>query len=266
MRSLKFNLLVPVVVLLAGVAALAQAPDYNSGIGRAATPEELKARDLAIGPAGKELPPGHGTAKEGVPIFAAKCAVCHGPNGEEAKFAFGRLVGGRGSLTTYYDVKTTESYWPYATTIWGFIREAMPEYPVEAKSLPKDYLYPAGQVPPLGDRLSTGAREFVGSGPFAMHDEGLFSTGTNPSLTFDQIYALTAFILFKGHIIKEDDVMDQDTLPKVQMPNRFGFSVMDPDGRIPVWHSRDPKMRIEPHVAPESKPLPPGSKPVNVVP
>ena len=62
-----------------------------------------------------------------------------------------------------------------------------------------------------------------GSQVFDMNDDGLFATGVNPNLTFDQIYALTAFILFRNGIIKEDDVMNRETLPKVVMPNRNGF-------------------------------------------
>ena len=94
-----------------------------------------------------------------------------------------------------------------------------------------------------------------------MQDGDLLKTGVNPLLTVDQIYSLTAFILFRNGIVKEDDAMDQNTLPKVQMPNRNGFVPMDADGRVPVWKSRDPKVRLDPHVSPNSKPGGPGSKP-----
>src|SRR3989337_2197888 len=76
----KSNLLVPVMALvpLCGIAALAQAPTYN--LGRTPSAEEIRALDIAIGPEGKELPPGSGTAKQGAEIYGQKCAVCHRPN------------------------------------------------------------------------------------------------------------------------------------------------------------------------------------------
>ena len=265
MRYLSASFLATLVVLMVCGAARAQTPDLT-GIGRVPSAQEVQAKDFIVGSNGKELPPGKGTAKEGAAIYAQKCAVCHGATGIEAKFQFGRLVGGRDSLTTPYDMKTTESYWPHATSIWGFIRESMPQAPLTPTSLPKDYLYPAGQVPSMEERIEKGDHEFVNSGPFIMQgDEELFKTGKNSNLTFDQVYALTAWILWRGNIIKEDEVMNEKTLPKVRMPNRLGFSVMDSDGNIPEWHSRDPKTRIDPFVAPGSKPLPAGSKPVNGV-
>lgn len=161
--------------LLTATASLAQTPSY-SNIGRAPTKEEIQAWDISVGPDGKGLPPGQGTAKDGAPIFAAKCAVCHGPNGEGAKIG-PRIVGGIAdteTLTTLKPVRTVGGYWPYATTVWDFINRAMPR-------------------------------------------------GQSGTLTANEVYALTAFILAKSQIIKEDDVLDAKTLPKVQMPNRNGF-------------------------------------------
>src|SRR5882672_710950 len=68
-----------VAMNITGTAALAQMPDYK-GVGKTPSEEEIRPRDISIGPEGKELPPGSGTAKEGAPIFAAKCAICHGKN------------------------------------------------------------------------------------------------------------------------------------------------------------------------------------------
>lgn len=161
--------------LLTATASLAQTPSY-SNIGRAPTKEEIQAWDISVGPDGKGLPPGQGSAKDGAPIFAAKCAVCHGPNGEGAKIG-PRVVGGIAdteTLTTLKPVRTVGGYWPYATTVWDFINRAMPR-------------------------------------------------GQSGTLTPNEVYALTAFILAKSQIIKEDDVLDAKTLPKVQMPNRNGF-------------------------------------------
>jgi S-disulfanyl-L-cysteine oxidoreductase SoxD len=110
--------------LTAGTAIRAQAPNYKN-VGRAPTPDEIQAWDTAVGPAGKELPPGNGTAKEGAEIFAEKCAVCHGPAGQGSPMA-PRLVGGKGTLTTPQPVLTIGSYWAFATTIFDFVYKAMP--------------------------------------------------------------------------------------------------------------------------------------------
>lgn len=163
------------IALLATNAVLAQTPDYKN-VGRTPTKEEIQAWDIAIGPDGKGLPAGQGTAKDGAPIFAAKCAVCHGAEGQGG--AIGpRVVGGKAdteTLTTVRPVRTVGGYWPYATTVWDYINRAMP-------------------------RSQSG------------------------TLTPNEVYALTAFILAKSNIIKEDEVLDAKTLPKVEMPNRNGF-------------------------------------------
>ena len=181
-----FNLLVPVMALAACVAALAQTPAYNRG--RTPSEEEIQAWDISIGPEGKELPPGSGTAQEGAKVYAQQCAQCHGPTGAEGPsipgvanlwpYSFpgrGRfvppLVGGKGTLNTVRPVRTIGSFWPFATTIWDYINRAMP---------------------PKG--------------------EG--------SLSADQVYALTAFLLYQNGIIQESDAMDAESLPKIQMPNR----------------------------------------------
>jgi S-disulfanyl-L-cysteine oxidoreductase SoxD len=119
-----YKLLVSLAVLITCSTAWAQAPDYKN-VGRAANPEEIRAWDTAVGPAGKELPPGSGTAKDGAEIFANKCAVCHGPGGEGSLMA-PRLVGGKGTLTSTQPVLTIGSYWAFATTIFDFINKAMP--------------------------------------------------------------------------------------------------------------------------------------------
>jgi mono/diheme cytochrome c family protein len=115
------------IVLLASNVALAQTPSYKN-VGRTPTKEEIQAMDISIGPDGKGLPPGQGTTKEGAPIFAAKCAVCHGAAGEGGKIGT-RLVGGKADLetfTTLRPAKSVGSYWPYATTVWDYINRAMP--------------------------------------------------------------------------------------------------------------------------------------------
>ena len=249
------RLLVPAFVLLTSVAAWAQTPDFKD-IGRTATPDEVKGMDLTVMPSGEGLWPGHGTAKEGAPIYAAKCAICHGP---EAQGDYGpRLVGGQGTLTTDGPSRPIGTMGPFATSIWQLIRRSMPLTPLEP--MVKRTTDPNAPLEPSGFPLYPGGllTQFAG-------EDVLLKTGVNPFLTFDEIYALTAFLLYKSDIIKEDTVMDQNSLPKVKMPNLHGYIPMDADGRVPDWKWRDPATRIEPHVSPKSKPLPPGSGPVNVV-
>jgi mono/diheme cytochrome c family protein len=117
------NLLVSGLVLLSCAGAFAQGTTYN--LGRTPSAEEIRALDIAIGPDGKELPPGSGTAKEGAQIFAEKCAACHGTTGEGGVAP--RLVGGKGTLTSLHPQKTVGSFWASATTVWDYINRAMPQ-------------------------------------------------------------------------------------------------------------------------------------------
>ncbi|HEX2278451.1 MAG TPA: cytochrome c [Candidatus Tectomicrobia bacterium] len=164
---------------MAGIwPAAAQLPTY--GVGRPPTAEEVRAWDLTIRPDGQGLPPGRGTAALGKPIYAERCASCHGETGEDPKYS--RLVGGQGTLATDKPIRTIGSFWQYAPTLWSYIRRAQP------------------------------------------YD--------NPgSLTPDQVYAVTAYLLHRNGIIGEQDVMDAQTLPQVKMPNRDGFV---PDSRPDV--------------------------------
>jgi cytochrome c len=185
-----FNLLVPVVTLAACVAATGQTPDYKN-VGRTPTAAEIQAMDIAIGTDGKELPPGSGNAKIGARLFAEKCAACHGES-QEGSAQAPALVGGKGTLTSLHPKMTAGSYWPFATTIFDYIRRAMPR----------------------------------------------FQEGT---LKVDEVYSLTAFILFRNGIIKEDDVIDASTLPKIKMPNRDGFIPQNLD-EIHDWKKRGCKL------------------------
>jgi S-disulfanyl-L-cysteine oxidoreductase SoxD len=169
-----FNLCAVLTIcgIAACAAAFAQTPSY-SNLGRSPTKEEIQAWNQSIGPEGKELPPGSGTAKEGEKIFNEKCAVCHGPAGEGSQLA-PRLVGGRAPLNTPTPSRTLANYWPFATTIWDYINRAMP---------PKQ----------------------------------------QGKLSGSDVYALTAFILYRNEIIPETQVIDAASLPKVKMPNRDDF-------------------------------------------
>ena len=186
----RFNFLVPVVAVAACAAAAAQTPDYKN-VGRTPTAQEVQAMDIAVGTDGKELPPGSGNAKTGARLFNEKCVACHGENAEGSVQA-PALVGGKGTLTSLHPKMTAGSYWPFATTIFDYIRRAMPRYA-----------------------------------------EG--------SLKTDEVYSLTAFILYRNDIIKEDDVIDAATLPKIKMPNRDGFVPQNLD-EIHDWKKRGCKL------------------------
>ena len=100
------------------VTALAQGPTYQ--LGRTPSPDEIKARDIAISPEGKELPPGRGTAVEGAAVYNQKCAACHGPNATGSALHRGLVPLGNAK-----PVKIPFSLVPYATTVWDFINRAM---------------------------------------------------------------------------------------------------------------------------------------------
>ncbi len=149
-------------------AASQEGPD----LGVEATPEEVAGWNISVGPDGAGLPPGSGTPDVGAEIFAVQCAACHGPQGEG--LLNDRLVGGHGSLASDAPIQTIGSYWPYATTIFDYVRRAMPYQ-------------------------------------------------TPQTLTNDEVYALTAHLLHLNGIIGANDVIDAQTLPTIEMPNRDGF-------------------------------------------
>ena len=160
-------------LLVLGVAALS-AQTYE--VGREATAEEVAAWDVTIGPEGRELPAGSGTAKDGAQVYEVRCKECHGEDGVGGDQA--GLVGNPEQLKQAPPIKTVGSYWPYATTLFDYTRRAMP-----------------------------------------FEDPG--------TLSADQVYAVTAYVLHLNGLVAEDDVLDRESLPKVVMPNRDGF-VRDP--------------------------------------
>lgn len=169
------NLLL-VAALVASSAIAAEGP----ALGTAVTAEELAAWNISIQPDGEGLPAGSGSAVAGKKIYLEKCAACHNQDG--AGQPFDRLAGGQGTLAAAAPVKTVGSFWPYATTVFDYIRRAMP--------------FQAPQ-----------------------------------SLTNDETYALTAYLLSINGIIKEGEVMNAKSLPQVKMPNRDGFVLMYPAAR-----------------------------------
>lgn len=169
-------------ILLAPLALIlvAAAPAPIPALGRVATPDEVARADISVDPTGSTLPKGSGSVAQGAAVYAAKCQVCHGAGGVGGPAD--RLTGGIGSLATKTPVKTVNSYWPYATTLFDYTRRAMPL--------------------------------------------------TEPqSLTADEAYALSAYILSIDGVVAKDAVLDQDSLPKVRMPNRDGFVSFAPKPR-----------------------------------
>jgi S-disulfanyl-L-cysteine oxidoreductase SoxD len=175
-RNASVRALLAAVALLGGTHAFAQ---QGPGLGQPISAEDLAPWDINIQPDGAGLPPGSGTAATGAQIYSLKCVACHGDKG--AGQPNDRLVGGQGTLTELAQVRTIGSFWPNATTVFDYIRRAMPFQAPE-------------------------------------------------SLTNDEVYALTAYLLSLNGIIDEDDEMNARTLARVRMPNRDGFVVRYPEG------------------------------------
>jgi cytochrome c len=114
--------------------ALAESPN----LGKAVSPEELSSWDVSIGPDGVGLPPGSGTPHQGEQVYLAKCLACHGEKGSGKPND--QLVGGKELLRPgQVAVKTVGNFWPYSTTIFDYVRRAMPLS--EPKSLRDDEVY-----------------------------------------------------------------------------------------------------------------------------
>jgi cytochrome c len=107
------------------------------GLGKPADPALIRMMDLTILPDGKDLPPGRGSVSEGKQTYESKCLACHGVSGQGQPMD--RLTGGVGSLATPTPVKTVNSYWPYATSLFDYIRRAMPL--TTPQTLPPDEVY-----------------------------------------------------------------------------------------------------------------------------
>ncbi|MEA1834966.1 cytochrome c [Methylobacterium durans] len=172
-------ILLSIALSLPGAAAAE--PAGALGLGRRVTPEVIAAWDIDARPDGEGLPQGRGSVRDGAVLFAARCAGCHGGRGEGA--AAEALAGGRGSLATAKPLRTVGSFWPYATTLFDYVRRAMP--------------FDAPQ-----------------------------------SLTPDETYAVSAYVLHLNGLLTEEASLDASSLPKVLMPNRGGFTT-DPRPDVP---------------------------------
>jgi S-disulfanyl-L-cysteine oxidoreductase SoxD len=115
-----------VIFALTIVASFARAETPGHyGIGRTATDAEIAGWNIDVGRNGSNLPPGSGSVAHGREVFDQQCAACHGAKGEGG--VGDRLVGGQGTIATPKPVRTVGSYWPYAPTLFDYIRRAMPQ-------------------------------------------------------------------------------------------------------------------------------------------
>ncbi|PYU23767.1 MAG: hypothetical protein DMG30_10475 [Acidobacteria bacterium] len=164
-----FRIFLPATALCL-ISSVCEAQHPN--LGRPLTPEEISKLDITVAPDGSGLPAGSGSVSAGANVYSEKCQSCHGARGQGGPQD--QLTGGVGTIASEKPVKTPVSYWPSATTIFDYVRRAMPL-----------------QSP--------------------------------QSLTNDEVYAVTAYILSIDKIVPEDAVLDAKSLPQVKMPNRDGF-------------------------------------------
>lgn len=146
------------------------------GFGKKASDEKIRAWDIDVRPDGKGLPAGKGTVQTGKAIYAVKCISCHGPAGEGG--SGGRLLGIKGDTTK---AKAIGNYWPYSSTLFDYIRRAMPF-----------------------------------NAPGSLNDE--------------EVYSLSAYLLYINKLIDSAAVMNRATLPRVKMPAQPFFVVDDRRG------------------------------------
>lgn len=114
------------VAVLALTSGMAVAADPGPELGEPVGPEDIANWDISIAPDGSTLPPGGGDAAGGKAVYEERCLRCHGEDGEGGDGLADPLVGGIGSLASAAPKKTVGSYWPYATTVFDYIRRAMP--------------------------------------------------------------------------------------------------------------------------------------------
>jgi S-disulfanyl-L-cysteine oxidoreductase SoxD len=143
------------------------------GVGHAVTPEQVAGWDIDIRPDGQGAPPGRGSVKEGEKVYMDKCAACHGEFGESAG-RWPQVAQGKGTLASHDPVKTVGSYFPYLSSVFDYIRRAMP-------------------------------------------------FGDSQSLSNDELYAVTAYVLNLNDIVDDKFVLSKETWGRVKMPNQGRF-------------------------------------------
>jgi cytochrome c len=168
-RSVSLALL----LVLMATPAMAQSRPRHYAIGQPATSEEIAGWDIDVRPDGQGAPAGKGSVKDGEKIYLERCAACHGEFGESAG-RWPQLAQGKGTLASHDPVKTVGSYYPYLSSVFDYIRRAMP----------------------FGDAQS---------------------------LTNDELYAVTAYVLSLNDIVDDNFVLSKESWNKVKMPNEGGF-------------------------------------------
>jgi len=179
MQSRFFTCLLIAWAMLAWLAPLPAFPaddDPHLNLGRIAAADEIAAWDVDVGPDGVGLPPGSGRPDEGAAVYASQCASCHGPEGRSGSPPLAGAASKR---------NTIGNYWPWATTLFDYIRRAMPAQ----------------------------------------------SPGT---LSDDEVYALTAHLLYLNGVIDADATIDAQSLPRIRMPARDRFVPDDRRGGAEV--------------------------------
>lgn len=178
------------VLVLPGIAPAIAADTASPALGTPLSQNEIDRWSITIFPDGRNLPAGSGTARDGATLYNDTCAACHGPGGKEGPAS--RLVGSDGFFSFSDPLRilrirknplllvSVGGQWPYATTIFDYIRRAMP--PAAPKSL-----------------------------------DG------------DEVYALTAYILYLNGITDKETRLDARTLPQIVMPGRDRSVSMWPD-------------------------------------
>jgi S-disulfanyl-L-cysteine oxidoreductase SoxD len=185
--------LVSAVTLVAcvGVSAVAQERHYN--IGHAISAEQVAGWDIDIRPDGEGAPPGQGSVKQGEEIYMNQCAACHGEFGESAG-RWPQLAQGKGTLASNDPVKTVGSYFPYLSSVFDYIRRAMP-------------------------------------------------FGNAQSLSNDELYAVTAYVLNLNDIVDDKFVLSKATWKQVKMPNAGGFYDDDRETTEKAFWNKNPCMK-----------------------
>jgi cytochrome c len=176
-------------LLLLAIPGMASAGETRFGLGVAATRAQIAGWDIDVRPDGHGLPPGEGTAEQGEVLFARLCVGCHGEFGE-GRGRFPALLGGTGTLSGDAPMKTVGSFWPYAPTLFDYLRRAQP-------------------------------------------------FGHAQSLSDNETYALTAFLLNLNDLVDYGQVVDSRVLVSLKMPNHDGF-VGDDRPDVPL---QEPCMR-----------------------
>jgi cytochrome c len=166
------------VLAAAALAAQALFAQQGPSLGEPISAADLAAWDISVETDGTGLPPGSGDAAKGAGLYATACVACHGAGGVGKPND--ALVGGQGTLTQLQQVRTLGSYWPYATTVFDYIRRAMPFHSPQ-------------------------------------------------SLSNDDVYSLTAYLLAENGIIDKNTTLDARVLANVKMPNRDGFIMAYPE-------------------------------------